>query len=172
LAAVLAGCPATRPPDPPTTLNSEEKAAALNKIVAAVAARPKQPVDNSFCYVCHGNYKSEPLARRHLKAKITCSRCHGSSDDHSADEDGLTPPQIMFPKDAINPTCMICHKVEKLAAVAAHEKVLVNRPDKPACTDCHGKNHRMAHRTRVWDRWTGKLVRDDGVRLMKSSGGK
>ena len=36
------------------------------------------------------------------------------------------------------------------------------------CTDCHGQ-HRMKVRTRVWDKETGKLIKDDGVRMMDKS---
>ena len=35
-----------------------------------------------------------------------------------------------------------------------------------SCTDCHGM-HRMAHRTRRWDKITRKLIKDDGVRMME-----
>ena len=33
-------------------------------------------------------------------------------------------------------------------------------------TQCHGK-HQIKVRTRVWDKGTGKLISDDGVRMMQ-----
>ncbi len=36
------------------------------------------------------------------------------------------------------------------------------------CTDCHGE-HRLKVRTRRWDKETGKLVSDDGVRMMEEN---
>ena len=126
--------------------------------------------DNSFCYVCHINYKEEKLARRHARAGVGCEKCHGRSDKHSSDEDGVTAPDVMFPREKINPFCMTCHPAGKLKRKIAHWSVLDGKAKegKNVCTDCHGK-HRLKVRTRRWDKTTGKLIADDGVRM---TGGK
>ena len=132
---------------------------------AAASTRPG-PADNSFCFVCHANYKKEKLAVGHARAGVGCMRCHGSSDKHSSDEDGLTPPEIMYAKAAINPSCMACHARAKIQAVAVHKPVLsATAAEAKACTDCHGRRHRLKVRTRRWDKTTGKLIADDGVRM-------
>jgi hypothetical protein len=125
-----------------------------------------EPADNSYCYVCHANYQEEELTKFHLPLGVGCELCHGMSDEHSADEDGLTPPDIMWPKHWINVTCMECHSYEELAKEQSHEEFLAKPSPDQVCTDCHGKDHRLAVRTRVWDRETGKLTACDGVRMM------
>jgi hypothetical protein len=125
-----------------------------------------EPADNSYCYVCHANYKDEDLTVYHLPVGVGCELCHGMSDEHSADEDGLTPPEIMWPKAWINVTCMECHPYEELAREASHEEFFARTMPEQVCTDCHGENHRLSVRTRVWDRETGKLTACDGVRMM------
>jgi hypothetical protein len=128
------------------------------------------PADNSFCLVCHANYQKEGLAANHAKAGVGCMKCHGSSDAHSSDEDGLTPPEIMYPKDRIQPSCMACHPQGQLARKKEHADVLAGASSR-VCTDCHG-DHRLKVRTRRWDKKTGKLVADDGVRMMTVPGAK
>jgi hypothetical protein len=121
---------------------------------------------NTFCYVCHLNFKKEKLAVRHARAAVGCTECHGSSLDHSDDEDNITPPDIMYPKQKINPSCMKCHRRSKLEKVSEHRPVLAAvATGKKHCTDCHG-DHRIAVRTRRWDKETGELIADDGVRMI------
>ena len=124
----------------------------------------ERPADNSFCYVCHLNFKADTLAERHKVAGVGCMYCHGNSDDHSADEDGLTPPEVMFRPDKINPACMTCHNGHRRKYRSAPAVVLKSAPATP-CTGCHG-DHRLAVRTRRWDKTTGKLIYDDGVRMI------
>ncbi|MFI5378360.1 MAG: cytochrome c3 family protein [Tepidisphaerales bacterium] len=126
-----------------------------------------EPADNSYCLTCHINFQEEKLAAQHQKAGVACSSCHGPSDKHSSDEDGLTAPDIIFAKELIQPTCVACHKNGALEKDAAHAPLLAGKSVEPYrfCTDCHGK-HAMAHRTRRWDKNTRKLVSDDGVRMM------
>jgi len=125
-----------------------------------------EPADNSYCYVCHANYKEEDLTAYHLPVGVGCELCHGMSDEHSADEDGLTPPEIMWPKAWVNVTCMECHPYEELVRESSHEEFFARTAPEQICTDCHGENHRLSVRTRVWDRETGKLTACDGVRMM------
>jgi len=142
---------------------------ALVAVVAAVwmcpeRMRAQEPLpspagsvaDNSRCFVCHINYKKEELASRHAQANIGCEKCHGRSSAHCADEDNVTPPDIMYPPEKIAAFCITCHPTDKSG-----------KPRKPAsaesatkpryCTDCHGK-HRLSYRTRHWDKTTGKLL--------------
>ena len=61
-----------------------------------------QPADNYYCLTCHANFTREKLAVTHAKKGVGCVTCHGESPKHSSDEDGLTPPQIMFARERIN----------------------------------------------------------------------
>ncbi|MBN2593965.1 MAG: hypothetical protein JXA81_10695 [Sedimentisphaerales bacterium] len=108
--------------------------------------------DNSRCYVCHMNYEVDELTSIHAKADIGCERCHGASDAHCSDEDNIMPPDIMYPAEKVNSFCKSCHPDGKLSG------------GKKFCTDCHGE-HRLSHRTRKWDKATGKLIEDGEVRM-------
>ena len=120
-------------------------------------------VDNSRCHVCHLNFAMEDLSVKHAAANVGCERCHGSSNAHCADEDNITPPDRMFPRDGISDACQECHRQE-LPMTAEHKDLLAGK-SKKVCTDCHGE-HRLSHRTRRWDRHTGTLISDDNVRMM------
>ena len=121
---------------------------------------PKATVtDNSRCHVCHINYDDEKLAVDHAKASVGCENCHGLSDDHCNDENNITPPQLMYPKSKVNPSCMICHGRAEIANEALHKPIFDDiLAAKKLCTDCHGKEHRLAHRTVRWDKATAKLL--------------
>jgi hypothetical protein len=151
-----------------------------------------KPADNSYCYACHANMKSEPLAHTHMLAGVGCATCHGESDKHSSDENNITPPDKMYSKARIAGACTACHRVallrkidarlrqpvhvRSIAASAAAAKsppdgtppgsISVSAAAKRYCTDCHGA-HRLPARTRRWDKDTGKLIKDDGVRMLK-----
>jgi hypothetical protein len=131
-----------------------------------------EPADNFFCLVCHLNYEKEDLAKTHKAEGIGCETCHGMSDKHSEDEDSITPPDIMYPEDRIVPLCFECHKKDDLIEEAPlpHEKLFSGEaPEPKPCTECHGENHRLEVRTRKWDKRTGELVWDDGVRMMEEA---
>lgn len=134
------------------------------------ATRPANAkvADNSYCLTCHVNFTKELIAVAHMKAGLGCDHCHGESDKHSSDENGIIPPEIMFPKESINAACYKCHDRKLLlASNNNHEKIVNDLPtDEKFCTDCHGK-HVMAVRTRRWDKVTGKLIADDGVRMVQ-----
>jgi len=133
-----------------------------------------EPADNSYCCVCHINFKKEELARTHQPVGVGCENCHGPSDAHSSDEDNLTPPEKMYTKQKINSYCMTCHTKRRLAKVSDHKPLLAGKSKEKTCTGCHG-NHRLKVRTRIWDKNSGKLISDDGVRMMydkRKGGGK
>lgn len=127
-------------------------------------------VANPFCYACHADFDEEKLVVGHKVAGIGCERCHGESLRHRSDEANITPPEIMYPKERINPSCMMCHPRHEIRQVESHRPILeanvsileTTPPDGHArkyCTDCHGQEHRMKTRTTQWDKCTGKLVR-------------
>ena len=132
---------------------------------AQESVSPAGPVaDNSRCHVCHMNYEGEALALIHARADVGCKGCHGACDAHCSDEDNITPPDTMYPVEKIKPFCMGCHPKEKIG-IAVHDSVMAETdPAKAYCTGCHGE-HRLAHRTRRWDKTTGELIKDDGVRM-------
>jgi hypothetical protein len=124
---------------------------------------------NEFCAACHYAFGEEELAAKHEKAGIGCERCHGESERHRSDEDNVTPPEIMYPGDKINPTCMMCHPRHEIEHVGAHKKLLAGAKtifdsdsddDSPlvTCTFCHAKRHRMSVRTIRWNKATGELL--------------
>lgn len=109
--------------------------------------------DNSRCQVCHINFMQEELTKVHARADIGCAHCHGESDAHIADESWAsggngTPPDVMFPKDKINPFCLECHPKDKIDA-ETHKEFLADATGQAVCVDCHGK-HRMASRKCKW----------------------
>jgi hypothetical protein len=130
----------------------------------AESSGPAGPMaDNSRCHVCHDDFRKEELAVVHARAEIGCEDCHGSSDAHCSDEDNITPPDIMYPRASLNLFCMNCHS--KLAGEHHGPILKGTATEKKYCTDCHGK-HRREHRTRRWDKATGKLIEDDRVRMI------
>jgi hypothetical protein len=135
-----------------------------------------EPADNSYCLVCHRNLEKEGLTARHQKTGVGCEQCHGMSEKHSSDEDGITPPEKMYSRARVAAFCLTCHQAAQLKEKPKHQPVLglftkgpaKTDPEARVCTDCHGK-HRLPVRTRHWDKDTGKLVADDGVRMMDKS---
>ena len=114
--------------------------------------------DNSYCYVCHINYQEEKLNLQHEKAGIGCEKCHGLSENHSSDEDGLTPPEKMYQGEKISKLCLSCHPDNKSTLEKPENK------DK-TCADCH-KTHRLENRTRRWNKETGELIGQDSSPAM------
>ena len=115
--------------------------------------------DNSRCHVCHINYDEEELALNHELVGVGCEQCHGASDAHCSDENNITPPEIMYPKTTINPSCMKCHPKDDIIEEEHHEPLFSGATTQTKyCTECHGKDHRIAVRTVRWDKTTGKLL--------------
>jgi len=131
------------------------------------ASQKPEPADNSYCYACHANYKKEQLTKVHQLVGVGCETCHGPSIQHSGDEDGLIPPDKMFAKSEINAYCMTCHEKKKLTAREEHRGFFKEAAPDGTCSACHGEHHRLTVRTRVWDKKTRQLIKDDGVRMME-----
>ena len=135
-------------------------------------AEEKTFVANLFCSACHYAFSDDELALNHERVGIGCERCHGESERHRSDEDNITPPEIMYPKAKINPTCMMCHPRGKIKHVSDHASLLAGAEtifdkdtdestgQKQYCTDCHGKEHRMNVRTIRWNKATGELLEE------------
>ncbi|HOS93300.1 MAG TPA: cytochrome c3 family protein [Armatimonadota bacterium] len=118
------------------------------------APEPTAPADtdvldpmgpNGACYVCHMTFLREDLAKTHLKAKVTCIRCHGLSAAHANDENiGATKPDRLYERTQVSDSCRECHATHE----AAPERVIQLWLDReltevpPVCTDCHG-THRI-----------------------------
>jgi len=115
---------------------------------------PDQPAaDNSRCFVCHANYLDEKIAVTHARTGIGCATCHGASDAHIADESWAsggngTAPDIIFPKERINPSCMACHPKDKIDTTE-HKPLFSDDAQQRLCTDCHG-SHRLPIRRSKW----------------------
>ncbi len=129
----------------------------------SAATKPARDIaDNGPCFVCHLNYKEEPLAHQHAVRNVGCVKCHGKSYAHRNDENNITPPEIMVPPEKIDRACGKCHQTHDVPAV----KVIAcwlkrcgakTDPKQIVCTDCHGR-HRLKVRTVRWDKKTGKLI--------------
>jgi hypothetical protein len=127
-------------------------------------------VANQFCSACHYGFSDEELALAHEKAGIGCERCHGESERHRSDENNITPPEIMYPKANINPTCMMCHPRHEISNIASHNELLSGAKtvfdsadeggDQIYCTDCHARQHRINVRTIRWNKETGELIKE------------
>jgi hypothetical protein len=127
-------------------------------------------VANPFCRACHLDFDEEELTLDHELAGIGCERCHGESLRHRSDEANVTPPELMYPKERIDPACMSCHPRQAIqhvqdhrpgleAALSIFETATPGEQTKQYCTDCHGLQHRMKVRTVRWDKCTGELLR-------------
>ncbi|HPC95615.1 MAG TPA: multiheme c-type cytochrome [Sedimentisphaerales bacterium] len=119
----------------------------------ATTTSDQPAANNSRCFVCHANYLDEKIARTHARAGIGCATCHGASDAHIADESWAsggngTAPDIMFPKERVNPSCMACHPKDKIDTTE-HKPLFADSAQHTLCTDCHG-NHRLPMRRSSW----------------------
>ncbi len=125
----------------------------------------KARAKNSACFVCHANYREEPLVVSHAQPGIACTDCHGESFAHRNDENNTTPPDTMYPADQIDRSCQKCHATHDVPATEVVALWLKRRPQKTdpksvVCTDCHG-DHRLKFRAVRWDKKTGKLILGD-----------
>jgi hypothetical protein len=171
-------------------LTADEKPAGNDpawKVTSPDRSKKPDSADNSYCLVCHINLEVEKLVDIHRPKGVGCETCHGLSDKHSADEDHLTAPEIMWTKEQINLRCQTCHaraellkskdggdshkeafeRWEKPAAAATATATAAEDDDESEryCTDCHGDHH-ITNRTRQWDKHTGKLLKRTGGPVM------
>jgi len=150
--------PAHDPPDADQGDNTDEEPLLLLEDAPLLLddgrQEPSGPVaDNSRCYHCHLNYMDEELAVVHARALIGCADCHGNCDEHIADESWAsggngTPPEIMYPREKINPFCLECHPKDEIDELE-HKGLFAGTSKEEYCTDCHG-DHRLAERKCKW----------------------
>lgn len=123
----------------------------------------EKPNDNSKCYVCHPDLRTEEISTVHLDMGITCDECHGPSVEHLEDEMLMTTPDFLFGRLEVDKMCSnpTCHKpggdryiygfedhIDTAAVKAFYNKWLGRiRPNgrvitvKSICTDCHGTHN-------------------------------
>jgi hypothetical protein len=154
--------------------NACQDAPAVTPVRASAGTAEPSFVANPFCMACHLDFDEEELALSHEIWGIGCERCHGESFRHRSDEANLTPPEIMYPKERVNPMCMMCHPRHEIRDTKDHQPILeaglsvfeemtpVGEDAKKYCTDCHGCRHRiMKERTIRWDKATGARLKND-----------
>jgi len=171
---IAAGCLQERKKRIPASTDSQAREGEAAPAQKAGGAKPAAAfVANPFCNACHADFDEEQLVATHKAAGIGCERCHGESLRHRSDEANVTPPELMYPKERINPTCMMCHPRQTIRQVESHRAILeaglsvfdtpsTDENAKKYCTDCHGRHHQMNTRTIRWDNCTGKLLKQAG----------
>ena len=106
---------------------------------ALAAANTRAANENTACFVCHANYKTEFLANSHAKVNISCFNCHGESSAHQNDENNITAPGTMYPADKIDPFCQSCHKVHNISSRKIIASFLKKKSE-GANTSCLGQD--------------------------------
>lgn len=103
-------------------------------------AKTKASVENTACFVCHANYRSEFLAGYHAGVNIDCVHCHGESTAHRNDENNTTPPEIMYPAEKIDSFCQGCHSTTHDISpkkIIIHWFEHLKEEANPSCSGCH-----------------------------------
>jgi len=147
----LIGCQkrCTITPESGTPESATAKSETATRRVDSVLRDTGGQTDNSACMVCHMDFADEPMAAKHLDAKIVCASCHGRSEAHGGDESNITTPDVTFGRAEIGPFCKTCHpkhKTGKEYDVFIKKWRGKRRPngrmvlDNSVCTDCDG-NH-------------------------------
>lgn len=139
--------------DEPPLLLDDEPLLLLDDEEEGSGKSQKPVADNSRCHHCHLNYLDEDIAVVHARANIGCTKCHGKCDEHIADESWAsggngTAPELMYPRETINPFCHRCHEPEKMDH-EKHKAFFAGKTKEKYCTDCHG-DHRLHERKCKW----------------------
>lgn len=106
---------------------------------AFAVATTQAAIENTACFVCHANYKTESLVDCHVKVNIGCVNCHSQSSAHQNDENNITPPETMYSADKIDPFCRSCHEAHDIPPkkiIANWAKKIQDKAD-PSCRGCH-----------------------------------
>ena len=160
--------PLTIDADAPLLLDEGKQQAKDDKPVAPSVA------ENAACFVCHDNFQEEELVTQHAVGDTGCVDCHGKSYAHRNDENNTTPPDVMFPRDKIEASCLKCHDTHDAPAVkvivrlrermprlasSAQEADLYRLPRAPSpgasdrgVESCHPRAADRQDRTRPWAR--------------------
>jgi len=83
------------------------------------------------CTLCHVDIEDEYVGSTHYNEGVACTKCHGPSEGHLADENNEIKPDELFAREDVDRLCGVCHDCPR------------PEPDKPpaepkVCTDCHG----------------------------------
>lgn len=85
------------------------------------------------CTMCHTDVENEFVGSVHFKMNIGCTRCHGPSEGHLADENNEVKPDELFARKDVDRLCGICHECRRPKETKAPP------PAEPeVCIDCHG----------------------------------
>ncbi len=107
---------------------------------AFAVANTQAANENTACFVCHANYKTEFLVSRHAIANIGCFNCHGESSAHQNDENNTTAPETLYPADKIVPFCRSCHTAHDISPrkiIASWQSNQKSEKPDPFCSGCH-----------------------------------
>jgi len=106
---------------------------------AFAIATTQAAVENTACFVCHANYKTEFLVECHAKINIGCVNCHGESSAHQNDENNITPPETMYSAEKIDPFCRSCHNAHDIPPRKIIAHWLEHKAEKTdlSCQGCH-----------------------------------
>jgi hypothetical protein len=137
--------------------------AGVMAICSAEESQAEKSNENSKCYVCHPDMKTEKISTIHVEMGVSCDVCHGLSTEHMHDEMLMTKPDLLFGRSEVRRMCSnsSCHKPggdrevygrqdhKNPAAVAAFFEKWTGRmrPNGRAvthdsvCTDCHGTHN-------------------------------
>lgn len=160
-----------KPGGPPPLVVDRDAPLLLDEPTEPTKPSPGKPgqtvADNGACFVCHANFKTEPLAVWHAAQNVGCVACHGKSLAHCNDENNVTPPDILYPADKIGPSCRKCHTTHDVSpaeVIARWQKrsLTATAPKELLCTHCHGA-HRLRVRTVRWNKTTRKLIPPTGA---------
>jgi hypothetical protein len=105
---------------------------------ASAVATARAAAENTACFVCHANYKTESLANDHAGADVGCVNCHGQSSAHQNDENNITPPDTIYSADKIDPSCRSCHKAHNISPRNIIAHWVKRNPNRTAPT-CRGR---------------------------------
>ena len=124
---------------------------------AFAAAATKAANENTACFVCHANYRTEFLANRHAKANVGCFNCHGESSAHQNDENNITAPETLYSADKIDPACRSCHTAHNISPREIITNYLKKKSEKAntSCKGCHESDDVPPEK--VVDRWKEQI---------------
>ena len=120
---------------------------------AFAAANTQAANENTACFVCHTNYRTEFLANSHAQANVGCFNCHGESSAHQNDENNTTAPEILYSADKIDPACRSCHKTHNISPgkIIADWLEKKSKGENTSCKGCHESDD--VHPEKMIARW-------------------
>lgn len=107
-------------------------------LLAAASAFAQQ--DQALCLPCHSEHQKEFLTHKHASKGLTCTLCHGPSDQHRKASGAASPDKVAAP-DEIPALCGGCHPAPRRAYEQSEHGKLVLAGSKiraPHCGTCHG----------------------------------